>query len=1389
MTIDVDLDCKMMTDQLFIDSLGYKHISKEFKDILARYASKPSKKALEACIKSDSFRKYIDLYYLLQVITLEHFKDILSSKIENKYGSFEFQECSFNLFCVLKLVCTDLNPLLGDFNNAGLLKRVDYKDYIEKESMFKRGKVDFLAEKIDRDEHGNDVKTLLMFTSKNYKTEKGVEKYDIENILKIYDQRKGEDIEGLQNEGYHAYYDKRYVGFVTRNKESFLKRKTRDSKYMYEYEYSNNNGYVIDQNDLIQIFSKFRSKYRHKHFEELPEKPKKLLQPRPHQILCTYRLLNLINSGVKNIVLDATCRSGKSYIMALITSMNKNNNKFFILSSYMNSTLTQFIDLFREHKEFEDVEIVDMSTKVKAPKTDKFIIISSVQRIKVSLNVKKEEIKWLKNIQIDVCMIDECQRDFGTKLSKKMFDLYFKDSQKIFISGTTESTEARLKIPEQNCVRWTNLDNRLCESYPDTRKELFERHGEFMVKISLDKFSPSHIKKVYREIPKLCIYSTNLTQEERKKCLEEIEEVKTKEGIEYGWSPKACLLLTDEENSVTFQQPKKVLDILKKLYGDCSRRAEMNSYKKQILEECCNEPTNRNPFESEEGEDPRIIAFFLPPIKIGRTSIALQNLWDKNSFKVDKEGNVIQRGFLPDVGFVRTNTYDGTEIKEVEKIEQAIYKAKLDGKRSIALLTGEQCSAAITIKNCDVVVLLNHTKSIELYEQIIYRCMNSAKGKTKAFVVNMNLPDNVVDFIVAQARKSYPRDSTKRAIDKLRANILNINFDMLVKGRDTTSEEITNMIYDNHRDRFDPVKSFNRMNLQVPKEAQHLLSKFFEKIGKINKNTGERKECSPKNPDRISDGIERQRSNSLSSKEQDTSTPSDREQEINNDEVLDIFLNPIDIIKVLFPFLCILTIDSPEIYDFQGMIEECKRKGYENILIDQIHNMWNKKIDYKELILVVSEIWNLIKLEHNPILQKELKDNLLNSLKNKEKFCEIIDNLLRTQISEKKYNAEVTTPRSLRLSMINLLPKKFWESPKKVFEPCSGKAGFLILIYNMFFKGLAKTIPDLKERERVILEECIYFADITEVNIFIGKLVLDPENKYKLNYYRGNTLEMDVEEEFGIKGFDAVIGNPPYQNRNGNKGSGNILWDKFTTQAIEQWLVPNRYLCYVHPSGWRQINNKCGDVIKSNQIHYLNMNSIKDGQNVFGCATNYDYYILQKCQPYKDTVVVDYNNKTFKADIMSMKFIPNHSFEEVKELIDVDKTTMSFVCDKSTYETRKKWVSKEKTQEYRYPCVYSIDKKNEINTRWSSTNEKGHYDIIKFILSNGEGFVKDTEGEYACTEWAYYIPCLIEDMNDIEECVKSRRFKNLVDAVKITSNKYNYRILGMMRERFWLDFI
>ena len=141
-----------------------------------------------------------------------------------------------------------------------------------------------------------------------------------------------------------------------------------------------------------------------------------------------------------------------------------------------------------------------------------------------------------------------------------------------------------------------------------------------------------------------------------------------------------------------------------------------------------------------------------------------------------------------------------------------------------------------------------------------------------------------------------------------------------------------------------------------------------------------------------------------------------------------------------------------------------------------------------------------------------IKDNLLQVQHDNRQLSQLIDEIFRPTDHQKKTFAEVSTPFALRQEMLNVVPTEFWSTPKKVFEPCSGKGGFLLDIIDRFMEGLKECIPDKDKRYQVIVEECLYFSEISSMNIYINRLLLDIDNKYTLNYNEGDTLKLNITE-------------------------------------------------------------------------------------------------------------------------------------------------------------------------------------------------------------------------------------------------------------------------------------
>jgi len=148
-------------------------------------------------------------------------------------------------------------------------------------------------------------------------------------------------------------------------------------------------------------------------------------------------------------------------------------------------------------------------------------------------------------------------------------------------------------------------------------------------------------------------------------------------------------------------------------------------------------------------------------------------------------------------------------------------------------------------------------------------------------------------------------------------------------------------------------------------------------------------------------------------------------------------------------------------------------------------------------------------------------------------------------------------------------------------------------------------------------------------------MLLDPNNKYKLNYNEGDTLKLDIKEKWNIEGFDAVIGNPPYQknyeNLNGRVG-GSSLWSEFLNYTVKYTKL---YILFITPCSWmtggtnKQSGNILNGIFKENTLLYLDIE--KCGCD-FKVTSTFSYYLI-KIGKFDNNIecVCKYKKKIYKS--------------------------------------------------------------------------------------------------------------------------------------------------------------
>ena len=747
------------------------------------------------------------------------------------------------------------------------------------------------------------------------------------------------------------------------------------------------------------------------------------------------------------------------------------------------------------------------------------------------------------------------------------------------------------------------------------------------------------------------------------------------------------------------------------------------------------------------------------------------------------------------------STEDTGIVKESynEYIESIMNKTKTEKKRGCILFLGSKGSVGITYNECDVTISLDDGHNLDNQKQRFSRALTEASGKTIGINVDMNIQRSYLYLIEIL---NNHRKNTKT---------------------NKTNAEILYYLFEHKIFLFDPQK-FNNGNVKIEEILFYYQKETENMMKEIDDTTIlEKIQCNDVLLEHIKDKItqlvlQHKINKKLEGEQQEcpkgekTKTQIDApENTVNNKEYekldeKEIVTNIILINQTyemcksfLFPLLALIS-RSYNVYDFNDIFINEKTKGLIiSLLKDKIKDKIELNKDKIELnkdnYYIIVEIMKGI-IDNNEEIVNNIRE--IYSIAPARKLRDLIAKHFIPTFDEKKKNAEVPTPVKLVDEMLDKMPEEFWKTPKKVFEPCCGKGNFVLGIFDRFYKGLEEMYPDEIERCRVIMTECIYYADLTPLNVFITTEIMKchvqsrcglDELDFKFNNYTGDTLKLNIKQIWGNVRFNAVIGNPPYNDDSGNKGKGHTLWPIFIEKSLQEWLLPNGYLLFVNPSLWRQPEHPLQALMKSKQIIYLEIHDEKDGLKTFKCNTRYDIYLIQN-KPYEQNTII----KTQKGEIVNINltewaFIPNYDFEIIEKII-MGKEKINILHSESKYEVRRPHMSHNKSDIYKYPCIYSINRSNELSFKWSNTIENGMFNVPKVVFGSGAtGFIVDKNGDYGLTQWATGIVDNVENLESIAKVLDSNKFREIILATSVSKAEINRKILKYFKKDFWKEFI
>lgn len=285
-------------------------------------------------------------------------------------------------------------------------------------------------------------------------------------------------------------------------------------------------------------------------------------------------------------------------------------------------------------------------------------------------------------------------------------------------------------------------------------------------------------------------------------------------------------------------------------------------------------------------------------------------------------------------------------------------------------------------------------------------------------------------------------------------------------------------------------------------------------------------------------------------------------------------------------------------------------------------------------------------------------------------------------------NDEVFTPPGLANQILDQLPAEIWSDKNATFlDPVCKSGVFLREIAKRLVKGLEEEFPDVQERVNHIFGKQLFGIAITELTALLSRRsvycskkangdysvctefdagdgnILFQETKHKwkkercefcgakkkildrdeaLETHAYQFIHTDKPESIFNMKFDVIIGNPPYQLKDGGTNASAVpIYNKFVQQAKK--LNP-RFLTMIVPSRWFGGGRGLKD-FRSEMLNDKRIRRIADFEDANECFPGVDmaggvcYFLWDRDNP-GECEVANIHNETVSSCIRALNEFP-----------------------------------------------------------------------------------------------------------------------------------------------------
>ncbi len=1256
-------------------------------------------KFLEQHSRSDVLKNMLHKHNLNEIITNN------GDKINDK----SYQGFVYETICIILVITKCLNIIFSKIL-VGKFEEYDTQQVLKN-----------IKELLDVPiQQGNDIADLTLLTDDNCKIVFSIkyrnkESADIDELgvskLKLIISDPGRE------------HDK--IGLIVKNNECITKHRynTKKSKSDELLKEIIENKLLLDETDIKNGYKEFKLK-----LDVLPLKSfehyidyinsnylnngRKLLVQKLHQAMFRNKIINNIKKGYLCHLIQNKPRSGKTILMLLIaydllTSLKKNK---ILITTSVPSTIKSFIDDLNKWDIFKNIEYKEQTDFLKLKSDFNGICFVSVQYLKNDNEECSKKIQ-LKKLEFDACIFDES--DFGSSTDKTVTDiLNFTKSIhniNIFASGTANKTSIFYKIHKTYIYNWDIEDENCMKTIenPENLEFMSNRHGVEFKK----NLKESHINKDYSDCPSQVLIQPEIIND----MINKIVSYNSKNNTNFGYSISSLLSLKQrkptKKDKNKYTEKFEICDIesgvlflkavLESIISDDPMKETVETY----VEKTQSKYNSRNSTR----ENPRLFIAYLPT---GNRKGEIDKL-QKTLIKFLNENNLWTNYYLSYSNCYGSSSDSKTDYNDF--IKKQMLLTKKQKKKGCILFLGRKGGRGITYEDCDVTISFDDGNILDEQKQRNYRALTSAPKKTIGINVDLNIQRvyYLLSNMIDKFKKINKSQSPSEILHYLTEHEHFIYNPQEVNYTNMSSYEIKNY-YEKISTK---IKEEIKEDIILDNiECDDILKDYINNslnttiIAKqINTDLeGKQKEC-PKSGEKQtlinSDTANSETANS-------DIANSDTSYSNNTEAIEEIYETPINITKEFFkkmlPLLALSLVTNHKYYN--SIYDVIKKDGPDSISIDyNIKKLINNKykIEIQKIKLLIIKVMEKINesIEKLEYLYKHASP---------EQLRYYIEKQYLPSDKERSENAEVPTPVKLVDEMLNTIPKHIFENLNKILEPCCGKGNFVLGIFDMYYKGLYDKYDNKEILCKDIIEKCLYFGDLEANNVTITEKLLTVYASrysgkiinYKFNSFIGDTLKLNVNDEWDIEHFDMIICNFPFQEKNENgksKPGKNNLWSKFISYSFKI-VKTNGLLLFVTPTSWMNGTVTCFDKMIKSQIHYLNVNDCKKW--FVGVGSQFSYYLIENTPIYKDTkVVCEYQNKVYRSSIRlnaNMLILPLLLTPEVIDLVNklFDYSCSNKFIRKDQIKSMPIETNKQIKDDFEHPFITYKKKNGDLDIRY-----------------------------------------------------------------------------------------